>query len=145
MVALHLNHAVFDRAARPAGGFELFAQCRQRRSFQPQAAYHRHAFAAPPLGLAQHPQHPVRRSAAGRRQRPLVSRALALRHRLVAIGADAASFGGVDEGGGGAFQYDDPIKPLSDGGYDEGTEVICIISARKADPKERKRYDQENR
>ena len=28
---------------------------------------------------------------------------------------------------------------------DDGTEVICIISARKADPKERKRYDQENR
>jgi uncharacterized protein len=28
---------------------------------------------------------------------------------------------------------------------DDGTEVICIISARKADSKERKRYDQENR
>ena len=28
---------------------------------------------------------------------------------------------------------------------DGGTEVICIISARKADPKERKRYDQETR
>ena len=28
---------------------------------------------------------------------------------------------------------------------DDGTEVICIIFARKADPKERKRYDQENR
>jgi uncharacterized protein len=28
---------------------------------------------------------------------------------------------------------------------DDGTEVIRIISARKADPKERKRYDQENR
>ena len=28
---------------------------------------------------------------------------------------------------------------------DDGTEVICIISARKADPKERKRYDQETR
>ena len=28
---------------------------------------------------------------------------------------------------------------------DEGIEVICIISTRKADPKERKRYDQENR
>ena len=28
---------------------------------------------------------------------------------------------------------------------DEGTEVICIISARKADSKEMKRYDQENR
>ena len=31
------------------------------------------------------------------------------------------------------------------GEVDEGIEVICIISARKADPKERKRYDQENR
>ena len=28
---------------------------------------------------------------------------------------------------------------------DGGTEVICIISGRKADPKERKRYDQETR
>ena len=28
---------------------------------------------------------------------------------------------------------------------EDGTEVICIISARKADAKERKRYDQENR
>ena len=28
---------------------------------------------------------------------------------------------------------------------EDGTEVICIISARKADPKESKRYDQENR
>ena len=28
---------------------------------------------------------------------------------------------------------------------DDGTEVICIISARKADAKERKRYDEENR
>ena len=28
---------------------------------------------------------------------------------------------------------------------DDGTEVIRIISARKADPKERTRYDQENR
>ena len=28
---------------------------------------------------------------------------------------------------------------------DDGVEVICIISARKADPKERKRYDQETR
>lgn len=28
---------------------------------------------------------------------------------------------------------------------DDDTEVICIISARKADPKERKRYEQENR
>lgn len=28
---------------------------------------------------------------------------------------------------------------------DDGTEVICIISARKADPKERKRYEQANR
>jgi len=28
---------------------------------------------------------------------------------------------------------------------DDGTEVICIISARKADQKERKRYEQENR
>jgi uncharacterized protein len=27
----------------------------------------------------------------------------------------------------------------------DGTEVICIISARKADAKERKRYDEENR
>ena len=30
-------------------------------------------------------------------------------------------------------------------GEDDDTEVIRIISARKADPKERKRYDQENR
>ena len=30
------------------------------------------------------------------------------------------------------------------GEYDDSTEVIRIISARKADPKERKRYDQEN-
>ena len=30
-------------------------------------------------------------------------------------------------------------------GEDDDSEVICIISARKADPKERKRYDQENR
>jgi uncharacterized DUF497 family protein len=28
---------------------------------------------------------------------------------------------------------------------DDGTEVIGIISARKADPKERKRYEQEDR
>lgn len=28
---------------------------------------------------------------------------------------------------------------------DDGTEVICIISARKADPKERKRYEQATR
>ena len=28
---------------------------------------------------------------------------------------------------------------------DDGAEVICIISARRADPKERKRYDKENR
>jgi hypothetical protein len=28
---------------------------------------------------------------------------------------------------------------------DDTTEVICIISARKADAKERKRYEQENR
>jgi uncharacterized protein len=27
---------------------------------------------------------------------------------------------------------------------DDGTEVVGIISARKADPKERKRYDEEN-
>ena len=31
------------------------------------------------------------------------------------------------------------------GEYDDGTEFIRIISARKADPKERTRYDQENR
>ena len=30
-------------------------------------------------------------------------------------------------------------------GEDDDTEVIRIISARKADPKERKRYDQESR
>jgi uncharacterized protein len=30
-------------------------------------------------------------------------------------------------------------------GEDDDTEIIRIISARKADPKERKRYDQENR
>jgi uncharacterized DUF497 family protein len=28
---------------------------------------------------------------------------------------------------------------------DDGTEVICIISARKTDPKERNRYEQESR
>ncbi len=31
------------------------------------------------------------------------------------------------------------------GKNDDGTEVIRIISARKTDPKERKRYDQESR
>ena len=98
MVALHFYHAVFGCATRSAGGFELFAQSGQRRSIQRQAAHQRHAFAAPPLGLALHPQHPVRRRAAGRSQGPPVSRALALRHRLAAIGADAAGFGGVDQG-----------------------------------------------
>ncbi len=40
---------LISRAARPAGGFELFAQQRQRRNIQRQAAHHRHAFATRPL------------------------------------------------------------------------------------------------
>lgn len=38
-----------------------------------------------------------------------------------------------------------PLVAHTVGEDDVGAEVICIISARKADPKERKRYDQENR
>ncbi len=90
---------LISRAARPAGGFELFTQQRQRRNIQRQAAHHRHAFAASPLSFALHPQHAIGRRTSRSRRNPLVGRALALRHRLTTLGADAAGFGGVDQGG----------------------------------------------
>jgi hypothetical protein len=98
MVALHFYHAVFGRATRYAGGFELLTQSGQRHSL-PKAKPRTTVTHLPPrtLGCALHPQHPVRHRTTtvryGRSQGPPVSRALALRHRLAAIGADAASFG----------------------------------------------------
>ena len=52
MVALHLYHAVFDRAARAAGGFELLAQGVQRRIIKRQAFDQRNPFARAAFGLA---------------------------------------------------------------------------------------------
>jgi hypothetical protein len=97
MVALHFNHAVFHRAARSAGGFELLGHSAATSNAKPRTSL---TLLTPrTLGCELHPQHPVRHLRRCSRSQP-VSRTTALRHRLTAIGADAAGFGGIKQGGG---------------------------------------------
>lgn len=57
VVALHLYHRILHRAARTAGGFELFTQRFQLSQRQRDTFHQGHRFAASPLGFTMHAHH----------------------------------------------------------------------------------------
>ena len=92
MVALQLDPPVLDRAAAAAHGFELLAHRDQSFGIQGQPPHHGHRLAATSLCFALHP-HP----AIAQGPRRCLRGTDTLRQRLLAVRADAAAFGGLNQ------------------------------------------------
>ena len=95
VVALHLDHAVFHRAAAAAGGLQLFAQRGECGGVERQAFDQRDGLAPTALGFAPHTGHAVARGRGGR------GFAHTRRHGLAAGGTHATAVGGIHQPGGG--------------------------------------------
>jgi hypothetical protein len=97
VVALNLDHALFDRAAGAAAFFELGADRRQRGIVEREPRDCRDARTLAALGLSTNTNNPVAEGA---------SRVVFTdTHRLAAVWAETTFFGGVDKSHGGTISH----------------------------------------
>jgi len=91
VVALHFNHAVLHRTARTTGRLELLAQRRESCRIQRHAFDQGDALAATAFGFTAHAHDTIACRRSGQRF------ADAIGHGLAAVGAHAATVGGVHQ------------------------------------------------
>lgn len=96
MIALNFNHTVFHGAAGTTLVFQRFGQRSELERIERYAAYHRHLFATAAFAFAADAHNAI----TGRYCTLGLRAALAGVAGLLAAGADAAVFGGINERAG---------------------------------------------